>query len=163
MVSHLQSATAGEKVRRRGRVRAPLGAGAARARRQMDSRATRRAGSGVEKSRRAHGQALPRPHHRSRRSARTLSRNRDHHHEKSASELKLRRAFFVSLWAGCYIFTSFDDMSNVIMKPLVPLYSNALSPARYASTSFFINTKPLLLGTPQYLRLVSTTGASVLP
>ena len=32
--------------------------------------------------------------------------------------------------AGDVHFTSFDVMSMVIMKPLVPLYSNALSPTR---------------------------------
>src|ERR1041385_7845619 len=38
--------------------------------------------------------------------------------------------------------TSFELISRVIMKPLLPLNSNALSPVRYASTSFGIMTKP---------------------
>src|SRR5882672_1831985 len=58
---------------------------------------------------------------------------------------------------------SFELMSNVIMKPLVPLNSNALSPSLYASISFGIRTKPSFRGVPKYLRLWITTGSAVWP
>ena len=49
------------------------------------------------------------------------------------------------------------------MKPLLPLYSKALSVRRYASTSFGMRMKPSFFGAPQYLRLWITTGSDVLP
>src|SRR5262249_48725699 len=60
------------------------------------------------------------------------------------------------------LFPSLDGTSNVILKPLVPLYSNALLPSRYASTSFCMSTKPSLRGVFQYLRFLMTIGSSVL-